>query len=47
MRKLIEESGINLNDSFDGSTYLDIFLAPTQLYVKPILTLKEKLKSKA
>lgn len=47
VRKLIQESGINLNDSFDGSTYLDTFLAPTQLYVKPILTLKEKLKSKA
>lgn len=46
VRKLIEESGINLNDSFDGSTYLDIFLAPTQLYVKPILTLKEKVKIK-
>ena len=26
VRKLIEESGINLNDSFDGSTYLDITL---------------------
>ena len=46
VRKLIEESGINLNDSFDGSTYLGIFLAPTQLYVKPILTLKEKVKIK-
>ena len=46
VRELIEESGINLNDSFDGSTYLDIFLAPTQLYVKPILTLKEKVKIK-
>lgn len=46
VRKLIEESGINLNDSFDGNTYLDIFLAPTQLYVKPILTLKEKVKIK-
>lgn len=44
VRKLIQESGINLNDSFDGSTYLDTFLAPTQLYVKPILTLKEKVK---
>ncbi|OFQ11108.1 phosphoribosylformylglycinamidine cyclo-ligase [Staphylococcus sp. HMSC072E01] len=46
VRKLIEEAGINLNDSFDGSTYLDTFLAPTQLYVKPILTLKEKVKIK-
>lgn len=46
VRKLIQESGINLNDSFDGSTYLDTFLAPTQLYVKPILTLKEKIKIK-
>ena len=35
-----------MNDSFDGSTYLDTFLAPTQLYVKPILTLKEKVKIK-
>ena len=25
VRKLIQESGINLNDSFDGSTYLDTF----------------------
>ena len=46
VRKLIQESGINLNESFDGSTYLDTFLAPTQLYVKPILTLKEKVKIK-
>ena len=46
VRKLIQESGINLNDSFDGSTYLDTFLAPTQLYVKPILTLKETVKIK-
>ena len=46
VRKLIKESRINLNDSFDGSTYLDTFLAPTQLYVKPILTLKEKVKIK-
>ena len=46
VRKLIQESGINLNDSFDGSTYLDTFLAPTKLYVKPILTLKEKVKIK-
>ena len=46
VRKLIKESRINLNDSFDGSTYLDTFLAPTQLYVKPILTLKEKVQIK-
>lgn len=46
VRKLIKESGINLNDSFDGSTYLDTFLAPTQLYVKPILALKEKVQIK-
>ncbi|MGW9856474.1 phosphoribosylformylglycinamidine cyclo-ligase [Staphylococcus hominis] len=46
VRRLIKESGINLNDSFDGSTYLDIFLAPTQLYVKPILALKEKVQIK-
>ena len=44
VRKLIKESGIDLNDDFDGRTYLETFLAPT-LYVKPILALKRlKLK---
>ncbi|WP_285490133.1 phosphoribosylformylglycinamidine cyclo-ligase [Staphylococcus haemolyticus] len=46
VRKLIKESGIDLNDDFDGRTYLEIFLAPTQLYVKPILALKKAIQIK-
>lgn len=42
VRKLIKESGIDLNDDFDGRTYLETFLAPTRLYVKPILALKSR-----
>ena len=47
VRKLIRESGIDLNDDFDGRTYLETFLAPTQLYVKPILALKKAIEIKA
>lgn len=43
---MIKESGINLNETFDGSTYLETFLAPTQLYVKPILALKKAVQIK-
>ncbi|MCH4457853.1 phosphoribosylformylglycinamidine cyclo-ligase [Staphylococcus haemolyticus] len=46
VRKLIRESGIDLNDDFDGRTYLETFLAPTQLYVKPILALKKAIEIK-
>ncbi|GGG87388.1 phosphoribosylformylglycinamidine cyclo-ligase [Staphylococcus pragensis] len=46
VRKLIKASGINLNDEFDGRTYLDTFLAPTKLYVKPILALKKAVQIK-
>ncbi|MGF7193052.1 phosphoribosylformylglycinamidine cyclo-ligase [Staphylococcus pasteuri] len=47
VRQLIKKSGINLNDSFGDSTYLETFLAPTQLYVKPILELKKHVSIKA
>ncbi|MBI5972084.1 phosphoribosylformylglycinamidine cyclo-ligase [Staphylococcus caledonicus] len=46
VRKLIKESGINLDDTFGGRTYLETFLAPTQLYVKPILALKKAVQIK-
>lgn len=46
VRKLIKESGIDLNDNFNGKTYLDTFLAPTELYVKPILELKKQIDIK-
>ncbi|MGV3243647.1 phosphoribosylformylglycinamidine cyclo-ligase [Staphylococcus sp. 11261D007BR] len=48
VRRLIKESGIDVNDKFDGdSTYLDTFLKPTALYVKPVLKVKEAVKIKA
>ncbi|MDR5604433.1 AIR synthase-related protein, partial [Staphylococcus coagulans] len=46
-RQLIKKSGINLNDKFGQHTYLETFLAPTQLYVKPILELKKHVTIKA
>ena len=47
VRQLIKKSGINLNDTFEQHTYLETFLAPTQLYVKPILELKKHVSIKA
>ena len=47
VRQLIKKSGINLNDTFGQHTYLETFLAPTQLYVKPILELKKHVSIKA
>ncbi|PTI78588.1 phosphoribosylformylglycinamidine cyclo-ligase [Staphylococcus succinus] len=42
VRNLIEKSGINLDDTFESNrTYLDTFLEPTRLYVKPVLAVKE------
>ncbi|MCI4411066.1 MAG: phosphoribosylformylglycinamidine cyclo-ligase [Thiotrichales bacterium] len=39
VRKIIERSGINLNDAFDGATFKDALLAPTKIYIKPLLSL--------
>lgn len=48
VRRLIKESGIDVNDKFDGdSTYLDTFLKPTALYVKPVLKVKKAVQIKA
>ena len=42
MRNLIKKSGIDLQEKFDQNhTFLDIFLEPTRLYVKPVLAVKE------
>ncbi len=40
MRKLINESGIDLASNFDNRPFIDVFLEPTKLYVKPVLALK-------
>lgn len=45
VRRLIAQSDIDLNDTFvDGKSYLDVFLEPTRLYVKPVLAVKEQVK---
>src|SRR5699024_10343666 len=36
---------VNLQDKFDvDRTYLDVFLEPTRLYVKPVLTVKKQIQ---
>lgn len=48
VRNLIKKSGINLEDQFDNQKrYLDVFLEPTKLYVKPVLAVLDKVKVKA
>ena len=47
VRKVIEVSGADLNESFDGATLGDKLLAPTQIYVKPLLALHEKINMHA
>ncbi len=42
IRKVIEVSGASLNDDFNGTTLGKALLAPTTLYVKPILAALKK-----
>jgi len=42
IRKVVELSGANLSDPFDGQTLGEALLAPTKIYVKPILEILEK-----
>ncbi len=37
IRKIIEVSGADLDQSLDGSTLAERLLAPTRIYVKPVL----------
>lgn len=43
VRKVIEVSGADLNQAFDGATLGERLLAPTQIYVKQLLALHEKI----
>ena len=47
IRRLLKETKTNLNDSFDYKTFADVLLAPTKIYVKPLLNLIAKLEVKA
>jgi len=44
IRKVIEVSGADLNQEFDGATLGERLLAPTQIYVKQLLALHEKIE---
>jgi len=46
IRKIIERSGIDLNSDFHGRPLRDVVLAPTRIYVKPLLALMEQLPVK-
>jgi phosphoribosylformylglycinamidine cyclo-ligase len=46
IRKLIEQSGIDMESDFEGQKFKDVVMAPTKLYVKSILALQEKLPIK-
>lgn len=46
IRKLIDNSGIDLDADFDGKSFKEVIMAPTKLYVKSILALKEALPIK-
>lgn len=41
IRKIIEAKNVDINQAFDGETLGKKLLAPTQLYIKPILSLLE------
>jgi len=43
IRKIIQTRKARLNDAFDGQTLADVLLAPTRIYVKPLLRLIDKL----
>jgi len=46
VRKLIELSGIDMNSNFHGRPFSDAVLAPTRIYVKPLLKLMAALPVK-
>ncbi|HWH47175.1 MAG TPA: phosphoribosylformylglycinamidine cyclo-ligase [Burkholderiales bacterium] len=37
VRKIVEASGVNLSSDFDGRTFGEALLAPTRIYVRPVL----------
>ncbi|ADV05306.1 phosphoribosylformylglycinamidine cyclo-ligase [Staphylococcus pseudintermedius] len=48
VRRLVAESGIDVNDTFEGEqSFLDMLLTPTALYVSPVLTVKKDVQIKA
>ncbi len=46
IRKLIEKSGIDFESDFHGRKFKDVVMAPTRIYVKPLLKLIESMPVK-
>ena len=46
VRKIIESSGADLSSAFDGGTLGDALLAPTRIYVKPVLAAMRQVRIK-
>jgi phosphoribosylformylglycinamidine cyclo-ligase len=46
IRKIVEVSGADLAESFDGRTLGETLLEPTRIYVKPLLALMKELRVK-
>lgn len=46
IRKLIDKSGIDLDSDFDGKPFREVVMAPTRIYVKPLLKLMTAIKVK-
>ncbi len=46
IRKIIETNDIDLSANFNGKTLMDVIMAPTRIYVKPVLELMKHLPVK-
>lgn len=46
IRKLIDMSGVDMDSDFYGRSFRDVVMAPTRIYVKPILKLLQSIKIK-
>ncbi|SFH13500.1 phosphoribosylformylglycinamidine cyclo-ligase [Nitrosospira sp. Nsp14] len=46
IRKIIEKNGIDLSTEFDDKALIDVIMAPTRIYVKPVLDLMKQLPVK-
>jgi phosphoribosylformylglycinamidine cyclo-ligase len=46
IRKIIEKNGADLSADFNGSALIDVIMAPTRIYVKPLLQLMGEMQVK-
>jgi phosphoribosylformylglycinamidine cyclo-ligase len=46
IRKIVDSSGVDLSSAFDGRTLGDTLLAPTRIYVKPVLAVQREVRIK-